>query len=192
MPTTLASITAADVKAYFNFTDSNRDAQINAILPIVSDYITTYCKHDFLSISRTEIVNIENNFQTDFYLKYRPVASITSIVEAGETLVKNTDYKVDLDTGRVSRISTDGGVIFSQSTSWSTEPEDITVVYTAGDALTQDVCMAFYEIAGIYTQINQKVFVNIEGNEIATKYDVIPKAIMDILDRHKHYAYMPV
>lgn len=186
--TKFSDITVADVKSYFNFTDNNRDAQILNILPIVTDFIKTYCSHDFESKSRSEYPYIKDAFQTEFFLKYRPVTSVTSIVEDSQTLTRNTDYWIDFDSGKVSKISgSQYSPIFSEASFWNSDPEAILITYVGGEALSFDVVMAFYEIAGIYTQINQKVYVNIEGNETSTKYDSIPKEIMSILDRHKHY-----
>lgn len=186
---TFSDITVAQCKTYFNYQESNRDAQIAMMMPMAADYIKQYCQHDFESKARVEIPIIDDS-KADFYLNYRPVASITSVVEAGVTLVKNTDYKIDLATGRMSKINGDDyNPIFKAINTWSTEPEDITVTYTGGIELKQDVVQVYLEIVGIYSQINLRTYVNIAGEEITTSKESVPKTLTDVLDRYKYFIY---
>ena len=184
MATTLSDITLSDVKSYYNYTETNRDTQITNLLPIVTDIITQYCRNTFTQTTRTNekpVVPIE---RTDFYLKHIPVSSITSIIVDGTTLTEDTDFFVELDTGRVQKLSSDDP-IFVGDYYWNSVPNKIVVTYVGGTPLTQDLVLVFYELVGIYAQINLKVYVDVEGNEHASKMDTIPAALKAILNRHQ-------
>jgi len=191
MPITkLDDITIADVKSYFNYTDTNRDTQLTNILPMTRDLIKGYCNNDFESKTRTAEKPYILPERLEFYLKYRPVVSITSLTEGGTALVQDTDYYCELDTGRVEKLqATNTTTIYDVNRYWSTVRNTVVVTYTAGQVPTYDVVLAFYEVAGIYTEINQKVFTDIEGTEHATAYDKIPQEIKDILNRYKISEY---
>ena len=94
-PTTLALITKTEVKAYFDITNTDYDTLIDAHLPGVRAFVQQYCRHDFLSTTRTSEKPIVNQFDTSLYLKYYPVASITSITEDGDTLTEGVDFFCD-------------------------------------------------------------------------------------------------
>jgi hypothetical protein len=184
---TLSDITTAQVKAYYKYTSTDRDAQIDIVRPIVVDMIKQICNNDFESKARTNEKPYIQPSRNEFYLQYYPIASITSLIEDGETLIEDEDFYVEKETGRIEKlVATDltGNTIFDIANYWTTERNKIIVNYVGGDTLTQDVVLAFYEIVGIYTEINQKVFTDIEGNEHATAYDKIPTEIKDILARH--------
>ena len=191
LPNTLDDITITMVKNYFNYTDRDgptRDAQLTAILPSVRDLITTYCRNDFKVISRTYTPFIEP--VTDvFYVPMYPITTITSLVENGNTLVQNTDWRVTKEIGRFQRLSQPRDFyydrIYNYGLYWSTQPDGITVTYTAGTQLPGDVVIVFYELAGIYTMINQKIYTDINGNAQAIRYDAIPNELKAILDRYR-------
>jgi len=191
LPNTLSDITVDMVKNYFNYTDKDgpsRDAQIAAILPSTIDLITTYCRNDFEIKSRTYTPFIEP-INDVFYTPFYPISSVTSVVERGNTLVQNTDYSVVKEIGRFRKMSSnrDGYYdrIYNYGLYWSTEPDGITVTYTAGTQLPGDVVIVFYELAGIYTQINQKIYTDINGQAQAVRYDAIPAELKAILDRYR-------
>lgn len=183
--TTLDDITVANVKSYYNYTDTNRDTQIALVMPMVRDMIYGFCNSDFQSKSRTERPVVNDSTTKDIFLKYRPVTSITSVVEDSVTLVSDQDYFCELDTGRLEKIqSNDAVYIYNKGPYWSDTRNGIVVTYVAGQTLTQDVILAFFEIVGLYCDINQKVVTDIEGNEHAVSIDTIPKDIKDILNRY--------
>jgi hypothetical protein len=189
LPTTLEAATAADVKAYFNYNDTNRDGVLAVVLPMTIDLIYNYCRHDFKSVSRTFQPLIEP-VQDVFYVPRYPIDPTTPpvVVENGNTLVKDTDWTCEYEIGRFKRLTAprDGYYdrIYNYGLYWSTQPHGITATYVGGHVLTGDVYLAFCELAGIYSQINQKVYTDITGAEQAVRYDAIPEEIRKILDRH--------
>lgn len=186
-PTKLSDITVQDVKDYYGVTDNSKDARIAVMLPVAVDFITKYCNSDFEVKSRTETINVETE-TTTFFLKYRPISSVTSIIVDGVTLVADQDYYVDKDTGAVEKLLSETNTnysIFNKGPWWTTKKNVIVVTYVAGQELKQDVSLVLKELTGIYTDLNQKVFVDVEGNQTATNYDKMPQELYAILDRYK-------
>ncbi len=189
---TLDSITTADVKAYHGITGTDKDGVIAVHLPLVADEIQKYCKHDFLSQSREEKPLIEK--LTDrFYLHNRPIASITSIVEGGLTLIEDDDFYVDKGTGLVEKITDLSDITRGQTSKghWSRVRNDIVVTYVGGVDLTgaQDVVKAFYIMVGIGAGLMKRTFVDNEGVEAVVFINTVPKDIKTILDRYVHRWY---
>jgi hypothetical protein len=184
----LSDITITDVKSYFNYTDKdgpNRDAQITAALPLAIYFIKEYCQSDFEVKDRTETLNAPDDTSFVLYLKYRPVTAFTSVVEDGTTLVKDTDYWCDLNAGYIEKLQSNNVVIFNKGPYWTIKRNAIIATYTGGQLLTQDVVIAFYEIIGMITSINQKQFADIEGNVKSMTFDKIPQDYLNILNRHR-------
>lgn len=66
----------------------------------------------------------------DLFLTNRPVTSVTSVVEDGDTLVDGTDFQVNAAMGTLDRLSSD------EITTWSFEKATIT--YVGGYVLPGD------------------------------------------------------
>lgn len=187
-PTTLATITKTEVKAYFDISNTDFDTVIDAHLPGVRAFVTEYCRHDFLSTTRTSEKPYVKQFDTEFYLNYYPVASITSLTEDGVALTLDTDYYVDLATGKVEKIA--GYEITNPDRGdlgyWTSERDAIIVTYVGGHALTDDVTMAVKEMVGIDCGLKRRTFTDNEGIERVATLSAYPKHIMAILDRHRY------
>lgn len=188
-PTTLATITKVEVKAYFDLVDkTDYDTLIDAHLPGVRAFVQQYCRHDFLSIARANEKPYVKQFDTEFYLKYYPIASVSSLTELGNALVEGTDFYVDLDTGRVERISSNniGNSDRDAFGCWSATRDAIVVNYTGGHALTDDVTMAVKEMVGINCGLKKRTYTDNENIERVATLSSYPAHIMAILDRHKY------
>ena len=187
-PTTLALITKTEVKAYFDISTTDYDTLIDAHLPGVRAFVQQYCRHDFLSTTRTSEKPIVNQFDTSLYLKYYPVASITSITEDGDALTEGTDFFCDKDTGRVEKIYNPAISNPSRDSAgwWDSERDSIIITYVGGRALTDDVTMAVKEMVGIDCGLRKRTYTDNEGVERVATMSAYPKHIMAILDRHKY------
>jgi hypothetical protein len=189
--TTLADITRASVKTYHSIPAANTDydSLIDAHLLGARSFVQEYCRHDFQSAVRTSEKPYIDKRTSAFYLKYFPIASMTSLTEGGLALVEDTNYSVDKDTGMVEKICSsditnpDRDVAF-----WSTVRNAVIVTYTGGEALTDEVIMAVKEIAGIRAGIKKRTYTDNEGIERVATLNSIPKDILSVLDRHKHRA----
>lgn len=187
----LSNITANEVKAYHGISasDTSKDARIAVMLPLAVEWITNYCRQDFESKSRVEYPYIENRMNC-FYTDYRPVASVTSVIENSITLTENTDFYVHKSTGKIERVINSSGVILDDRSYfgfWSTTPRSVVITYTGGEALPKDVVMVFYELVGVWAQLKTKTYVTGDGVEAVVTLTSLPDNLMQVLDRHKYY-----
>lgn len=72
-------ITLADYKTYKNLSTPNHDAEINNLIPKVSDLIKNYCKRTFVDYVNTAKVEYYNGGVEAFVLKESPVISVTTV-----------------------------------------------------------------------------------------------------------------
>lgn len=183
----LDNITTAEVKAYFGITNTDKDSIIDVVRPLVVDKIKEYCRHDFESKARTNEKPVIKIRQKNFYSVYLPVdASDITVVEDGTTLTEDSDYFVDLRTGRFERIRNQDDIFAEQGGAyWTTKHNAIVISYTGGEALTQDVVLVFYEMVGIYAQLKTKTYVDNEGIEAAVTLTALPDNLIKVLDNHR-------
>jgi hypothetical protein len=187
---TLAGITVASVKTYFDIkaTETAYDNLITAHLLGARDYVQTFCRHDFQSTTRTSEKPIINSGDMDFFLKYYPIASISSITEDGSALTEDTDFFCDRETGRVEKLVADdlSNLLRSTNSPWNPERNSVIVTYVGGEALTDDVIMVVKEICGINAGIKKRTYTDNEGVERVSTLNSYPPYIQDILKRHRH------
>lgn len=133
--------TAAKVKAALRKTGSTDDTLIESIIDRISAAAAGFCGLARAATGAVPTFGAETLRATWFadtagrgsrlILPWRvPITAITSIVEAGDTLVEGTDYKL-LGGGMVQRLDDDAPC------DWSAEK--IVAVYTAGWALPGSV-----------------------------------------------------
>ena len=120
----MAFCTAADVES-FALIDFNSDLEThltNELIPLVEDVIREYLGYDVDYATHTETMS--GNQTRELFLEQRPVLSITSITEDGNTLTYgNQEDFLWYENGRIRRIGT----------RWSfANPDNIVVTYTAG------------------------------------------------------------
>lgn len=186
---TLDLITKAMVKTYFSIASTNTDYDdlIDNHLLGARAYVKDFCRQDFESKARTNEKPIINRYDSEFYLKYYPVASITSLTEDGTALTEDTDFFCDKDTGRIEKIASTSitNPTRNEFDSWNPERNVIIVNYTGGEALTDDVIMAVKEICGINAGIKKRTYVDNEGVERVATINSYPNWVMDTLKRHR-------
>ena len=96
----------------------------NTFIPYVDSAIKRFLGYDVEQATHTE--TFDGNEQQDLFLRHIPIASITSVVEDGNTLVSgNEEDYVHYDNGRLRRIVV----------RWSgIKPKNIVVTYVGGYA----------------------------------------------------------
>lgn len=88
-------ITRAEYKAYASITSNNQDAEIDLLIPKVSEFIKTYCRRtfvDFFDEAKTEV--FDGGFGT-LLLKETPVTQVISVQQSsdyGQTYAKLTKF----------------------------------------------------------------------------------------------------
>ncbi|MEO0206589.1 MAG: hypothetical protein ABIL22_07950 [candidate division WOR-3 bacterium] len=182
---TFDTITKDQVKAYFGYTQTDKDSRITVIMPMAAAFIKEYCRHDFESKLRENEYPEIDPCSEYFFLKYRPVSTIVSLTENGIALTENTDFYVRKGSGRVERI---GGLhsTTGHDCLWDSSPNAICVNYIGGEVLTQDVIQVFFEIVGIFSGLRTRGYVTNEGVEAVINMSSVPPDLLSILDLHKH------
>lgn len=103
-------VTLAEYKAYAGITSTNQDAQINSIIPKVSQLIKTICRRTFVDYVNDSKEEIYSGGWDKIFLKEYPILSISSVetsVDYGATyteLVEFTDYVLDAEDGTLAAI----------------------------------------------------------------------------------------
>jgi hypothetical protein len=177
--TKLSDVTAADVNSYLGLSaDVARDARVTAQLPLFTSQIMAYCRHDFESKARSNEKPIIDKETSDLFTRYRPIATLTSVVEDGVTLVENDDYVADYDTGLIRKW--DGSL-------WSQEPKVIVLNYTGGVTLASawEVLQVLYELIALALGLKTRTYINGEGVEGTVTLTALPPELLIILERHK-------
>jgi len=177
MATFATEITVAKVKEYYNIPalDTSRDTYIGVMLQKAIDEVCSYCKHDFESKARSNEEVIVFDPSNKAFLQYRPVASVSSVIEDGTTLVAGTDYYTHKNNGMIERLN---GI-------WNGIPGKLIVSYTGGIALNQDVVQVVMELIGIYAGLKVRTYVTNEGVEQSVTITSIPKDLQMRLDLYR-------
>ncbi|UPY35501.1 hypothetical protein [Sediminicoccus sp. KRV36] len=115
--------TLAAVKMELGLTVTTYDAELAVRIAQASTAIESYCQRVFVRETIQELFRPEAPLR-NLILSRRPIASITSIVADGTTLVSGTDFEVDQRAALIHRLVSD------QRTYWS--ERKITVVYISG------------------------------------------------------------
>lgn len=95
----------ANVKAELGITSTDEDANLETWIDQASGMITAACNRVFGKETVRETFRAYNVER--ICLQRNPVTSITSVVEDGVTLVENTDFVVDYDSGIITRLCGD-------------------------------------------------------------------------------------
>lgn len=190
MARALHAITTAQVKAYHGYTSNDKDSMIDVIRPLITHKIIKYCNHDFESKARVDEKPFIEKFRNEFYLRNWPVASITTLVEDGESLTEDTDFYFDKFTGKVEKIRDLDSVFTTREALgyWTTKRNAIVVNYVGGVDLTtaNDIVEVYYEMVGIRSGIKKRTWVDNNEIEQVAIINSVPKELWTQLDRYKH------
>lgn len=130
-------ITKAEYKAYAGITSTNKDAEVDALIPRISALIKTYCNRTFIDYYSAPKVEYFNGPAMYFYLSECPIVNVSSVEfssDYGNTysdLIEYTDYAVDRTRGTIHSLQFDGfqeyinGYKVSYTGGYSSVPEDL-------------------------------------------------------------------
>lgn len=123
------------VKLELGIADKSKDEIIGIWIRQASGAIASYCNRVFAKETLQEEFWPERNHTVPgnlsaLQLTRWPVVSVTSVVENAVTLVDGTDFRIDYQTGQLTRLGSSG-----YPCSWHAWP--IVVVYVAGYDLLQ-------------------------------------------------------
>ncbi|MAC69021.1 MAG: hypothetical protein CMP84_02210, partial [Gammaproteobacteria bacterium] len=148
-------VTLIDYKAAEGVTTPKSDAQLNFIIPSVSQLVKTYCANsfvDYYSTNKVDTINV--NWGTHLIqLTESPVNSIVSVEEretydSSYVTLTTTSYEYYLDSATDSLIRTTGGTTYKN---WARGPGAVRVTYKAGYAsLPADLRLAVFDLITYY------------------------------------------
>lgn len=181
-----ARTTLAKIKTYHGVSGTDSDTLITQIIELAGDRIIRYCNRDFESKARTNETPLIEGRTDRFHIEENPVASITSVVEDGITLIENTDYFVEKETGAIIKIN-ELGTSFGRHNRifWNNIPNKVKASYTGGLALPDGVVWVYLELAGIMARIKEKGFLTNEGVEGVTTVNSLPKDLLAVLNEYR-------
>lgn len=150
-------ITRQEYKAYAGINSTNYDAEINALIPQVSQLIKNYCRRTFIDYLTEDKLEVFSGGCDRLILQESPVVLVSAVQvseDYGKTytnLVKFTDW-VD-----------DGDYILPLNTDkyWPEKIKGYRVIYTAGyDPLPDDVKLAALNLVSYYRKNDAAVHSN--------------------------------
>lgn len=178
-------VTKAEYKAYKGITSTNSDAEIDFLIPKVSDLVKTYCRRtfiDFYDESKTEV--FDGGFKK-IILKETPVVTVSSVAYSADygstytNLTKFTDYVVR-----------DDYVLSLNSTGFPEVINGYRVIYYAGyEVVPSDLKLAVLDLVEYYSKNNSAVHTTRDITPNTTQISYIsssnfPANIKRVLDQY--------
>ena len=146
-------ITKAEFKAYAGINSTNYDAEIDSLIPKVSQFIRTYCKRTFNEFVDDPKVEHFDGGVGFFILSETPIINVASVeysTDFGQThssLVKYVDWYPD-----------DYMIVSVNPGGWAKQPRGYKVSYTCGyETLPEDLKLAALDLVKYYRQNDSAV-----------------------------------
>ena len=192
-------VTLIDYKAAEGVTTPKNDAQLNFIIPSVSQLVKTYCANsfvDYYSTNKVDTINV--NWGTHLIqLTESPVNSIISVEEretydSSYVTLTTTSHEYYLDSATDSLIRTTGGTAYKN---WARGPGAVRVTYKAGySSLPADLRLAVFDLITYYLKDEHKERRSIAGASIQNQASTsqrnnvaFPDHIKRVLDLYKNF-----
>ena len=178
-------ITRAEYKNYLGITSTNKDDEIDLLIPKVSSLIKTYCRRSFIDYyDETYIEYFEGGFDR-FYLKEGPVREVLAVkksINYGKTYSVLTEYTNWVQDGDSVRVL--DALVF--------EPliRGYRVEYFGGfETVPEDLKLAVLDLVEYYSKNNSAVHVNRDITPNITQIQYIattnfPAHIKRVLDQY--------
>lgn len=180
-------VTKAECKAYLGLTSSNRDSEIDILIPKVSALVQTYCRRGIIEYATSTVyTQYDNGGHDKIILKETPVLNIISVAQSTDygqnytNLVQYTDWI--LDDNCIVCITSD--LIFKSYL------RGYKIEYFGGyDPLPEDLKVAVLDLVEYYMKGNSAVHVNRDVTPNVTQIQYInsnsfPAHIKRVLDQY--------
>lgn len=104
-------LSTSEYKTAVNISSSEYDAQLNALIPMVNDFIERYCNRVFGAVSRTEKNRgiVDHTGRMMFTVKNHPIVSISEIT----VRFYGTQIDIDIDTSLLDIFEEEGIAYYS-------------------------------------------------------------------------------
>ena len=178
-------VTRAEYKNYLGITSTNKDQEIDFLIPKVSSLVKTYCRRSFIDYYDEAKTEIFDGGFSELILKETPVVNIQEVsisTSYGQSYTKLTKYTDWIDDGDKIR-----------STSLATFTRYIKgyrVIYTAGfETVPEDLKLAVLDLVEYYSKNNSAVHVNRDVTPNVTQIQYVattnfPAHIKRVLDQY--------
>jgi hypothetical protein len=181
-------ITKAECKAYLGITSSNRDAEIDLLIPLVSKLVQTYCRRGITEYASSSIYTQYSDGGVDkIILHETPVLNIISFSVS-------TDYGVNYTalTSGTDWVLGNDGCIYAINTAKMFLPylNGYKIEYFGGyEELPQDLKLAVLDLVEYYMKNNTAVHVNRDVTPNVTQIQYVatsnfPAHIKRVLDQY--------
>jgi len=180
-------ITKAEYKAYAGINSTNQDAEIDSLIPKVSELVKSYCRRSFIDYVDEAKTETFKGGYSEFLLSEFPVTQVISVqrsTDYGQTytkLTKFTDWVQDGDTV----VSLDATGVFAELIN------GYKVSYFAGfETLPEDLKLAAMDMVTYYIKNSSAVHStkSIQPNTMQVEYitgSQFPAHIRRVLDMYK-------
>jgi hypothetical protein len=178
--------TRADYKIYAGIKSTNYDAEIDALIPRVSDFVKRYCNRTFVDHFITAKTEIFDGGTSHFILSEPPVNAVTSVSysqDYGQTWTLLTQY--------VDWIKRDDTVLNLIGSKFPVYLQGYKVIYTAGyDDTPQDLEIGIMDLITYYRKNDMSVHSNSAPGTNKTQIEYItssqlPAHIRRVLDQYR-------
>lgn len=181
-------VTLAEYKSFVGITSTNFDTEVKSLIPMISEYVKTYCDRTFIDYYDDSKVETFAGGVPYFLLKEFPINSIDSVEWSQDygktytTLVEFTDYVIDTEHDRIAPINKD---VFPKYTN------GYRVTYTGGyEKLPQDLKLAVLSLVEYYLKNDMAIKSQRDqgSNTVQVEYVTttnLPSHIRRILDMYK-------
>ena len=166
-------VTLAEYKTYVGITSTNQDAEINVLIPIVSQLAKSICKRSFVDYVTEDKVQVYSGGPYLIMDEY-PLISVNSVEYSSDygltytNLVEFTDYVVNTEDGSLQSITGDG-----------TFPKQVNayrVSYNAGfETLPSDLKVAVMDCITYYLKSDMAVKSQRNAGSNTTQIEYITK-----------------
>lgn len=180
-------VTRQEYKAYAGIKSTNSDAEIDSLIPRVSELVKQYCRRTFVDYMDTEKIEIFNGDCDMFILEESPVVSINVVQTSndyGQTYDNLIKYQDWIDDGDYIRPLNAEGY-------WPKKLRGYRVVYNAGyEDVPPDVGLAVMDLIEYYRKNSSAVHSTkqVSPNTMQVEYinsSAFPAHIKRILDLYK-------
>lgn len=177
-------ITLDDYKTYKGINSTNEDSKVSAIIPLVSDFVKTFCNRSFIDYVSTEKVEWFSGNSASILVKEIPIISVSTVeisADNGDTLttMATSAYILDEDLGK---IYTADGLNFSENI---VPVKGLKITYKAGYTDTPpDVALAVMDLIHHYSSEGFTTFKGIGSANIRSAFSrtKLPDHISRILE----------
>jgi hypothetical protein len=178
-------ITKANYKAYIGISSNNQDAEIDLLIPKVSEFVKTYCRKTFVDFyDEAKVETFHGGFKT-ILLKETPVVNINSVqysADYGQTFTKLTKFTDWIQDG--------DSVLSINPYGFKEQPNGYKVTYFAGyETVPQDLTLAVMDLVTYYRRHDASVHSqkNPGSNTVQIEYistTSLPAHIRRVLDQY--------